>query len=326
LNDRRPGRRSRPWVSWVVGVLVGFVILVATLVIVVIVHSRSNQAIVLPADGKPFVTSPPVTPQGATARYSQTLLRQGDYNRPISFVTPPDAKPGERLPAVIVVHGRDYSVPQELEAGGWDKAVTEDRFVAVFPQAEGGSWNAGGCCRLANTLGIGDVAFLEAIVSDLTRRPEIDPSRIFMVGDSNGGMLTYFFLCEHASQLAGAASIEGTNASGCEPNAAIPILHVAGTADQVVPYEGGRTAASVVFASGSFDPVPASVRAVAGAEGCAPAQVLTTAGTVKTETWAGCRDGSRVQLVTLGGAPHGWPTGSPYDATTESLRFFGIAA
>jgi polyhydroxybutyrate depolymerase len=306
------------------GVLAGFVILAVAWAALVVWHSRSTQGIALPPDGETLPTTPPSVPPGGTARFSQTGIRQGDVNRAVAFVSPADPRPGQRMPAVIVLHGRNTSVPDEFGVGGWDKAVTDDHFVAVFPEAEGGSWNAGGCCRTATTFGIGDVAFLEAIVTDLTRRPEIDPTRIFMVGDSNGGMLTYSFLCQHARQLAGAASVTGTNASGCEPNAAIPVMHVAGTADQVVPYNGGTTAASLVFADGSFQPVPASVAAVAGAEGCGRSPAVVTDGTVKTEQWTGCRNDSRVQLVTLAGAPHGWPVGAPYDATAEVLRFFGI--
>jgi polyhydroxybutyrate depolymerase len=324
MTDPRPTRRRRPWLWWIVGVLTGFVILVIGAVTVVVMHSRTTQAIALPVDGQPLATTPPATPKGLTASYSETGIKQGDSNRTIAFVSPTDAHPDQRLPAVIVLHGRDGSGQAELAIGGWDKAVTDDHFVAVFPQALGGSWNAGGCCRPATTFGIGDVAFLEAIVTDLRRRPEIDPARIFMVGDSNGGMLTYSFLCEHAAQLAGAASVTGTDASGCEPNAATPVLHVAGTADAVVPYNGGTTAASLVFASGSFEPVPASVASVAAAEGCAPNEEVATDRTVQTKRWTGCRNGSRVQLVTIAGAPHAWPVGSPYDATAEVLRFFGI--
>jgi polyhydroxybutyrate depolymerase len=326
VKEPRIGRRRRPWVWWLVGVVAGLVILAGGWVTLVVLHSRSTQAIALPPDGQPLVTAPPVTPRGLTARYSQTAIRQGDANRPIGLAWPSDATPGERFPAVIVVHGRQGSGPQELAIGGWDKAVTDRRFVAVFPQSEGGSWNAGGCCRPATTFGIGDVAYLEAIVADLTRRPEIDPSRIYMVGDSNGGMLTYAFLCQHAAQLAGAASVSGTNTSGCEPNVPIPVLHVAGTADQVVPYEGGTNVASVFLADGSFQPVPASVAAVAKAEGCGPDPAVTTDRTVKTDQWTRCRNGSRVQLVTLDGAPHAWPSGSPYDATSEVLRFFGFGS
>jgi poly(3-hydroxybutyrate) depolymerase len=51
---------------------------------------------------------------------------------------------------------------------------------------------------------------------------------------------------------------------------------------------------------------------------------VNTDGSVKTERWTGCRGGSHVQLVTLDGAPHAWPVGSPYDATAEVLRYFGI--
>jgi polyhydroxybutyrate depolymerase len=305
--------------------MMGFVLLLLALVVLFVLHSRSNQELVLPPDGGTLPTTPPATPKGSRSLYSQTGIRQGDTVRQIAIVSPPDQHSGERLPAVIVLHGLNGSGGSEAEAGGWDAKVAEDRFIAVFPQGALGSWNAGGCCRPATTLGVEDVPFLDAIVTDLTRRDAVDPTRIYMVGDSNGGMETYAYLCQHADRLAGAASVTGTNDSGCQPNATVPLLHVAGTADEVVPYHGGSSAASVAFASGGFQPVPASVAAVAASEGCPDEPVTTAEGAVTTERWSDCRGGSLVQLVTIEGATHKWPVGAPYDATTEILRFFGIA-
>ena len=42
--------------------------------------------------------------------------------------------------------------------------------------------------------------------------------------------------------------------------------------------------------------------------------------------WAECTAGTRVRLVTIDGMAHVWPSGYPYDATTEILAFFGITS
>jgi polyhydroxybutyrate depolymerase len=147
-----------------------------------------------------------------------------------------------------------------------------------------------------------------------------------MAGVSNGGMMTYRYLCEHGDRLAGAASVLGTNMSGCDPDVALPVLHVAARDDEIVPYDGGTSAASLVFASGAFPPVVSSIEQVAAAAGCGSEPARTDAGTVHTDVWSGCGNGAVVKLVTLDGARHVWPSGPPYDATSEILRFFGISS
>jgi polyhydroxybutyrate depolymerase len=321
-----PTRRRRPWVRWVVlGVAVALVATVAA-VAFVIWRTRSDQELVLPADGSPLPTTPPAPVEGRRALYSEMAVMQGSQRRVASILTPPDVQPGERLPLVFLLHGRGIGVAAFAEAAPWDTAVADDRFIAAFVQGVSDAWNAGDCCRPATTFGIDDLALLDAFVVDMSKRPDVDPARVFMAGQSNGGMMTYRYLCEHGDRLAGAASVLGTNMSGCDPNVALPVLHVAARDDEVVPYDGGRTGPSLLFASGSFPPVVESLEEVASTAGCGPEPARTDAASVHTDVWSGCRDGAVVELVTLDGARHVWPRGAPYDATDEILRFFGITS
>ena len=47
------------------------------------------------------------------------------------------------------------------------------------------------CCGRARSLGLDDVGFLDAVLDDVARRVEIDATRIYEVGESNGAMLAY---------------------------------------------------------------------------------------------------------------------------------------
>ncbi len=236
-------------------------------------------------------------------------------------LSPPNIRDGERLPLVVLLHGFNTSPSEEIGAGSWDAAVVRRRFVLAAPESNAASWNAGGCCGLSKSMQIDDVARIRHLIEELSRRPQIDPSRIYLVGDSNGGMMTYRFLCRDAHRLAGAASIEGTRVSGCTPNAAIPFLHVAGLADMTVPFEGGQSLAAWVLGV-TFAPVERSMEQFTVALDCAePSE--SKAGNVTTTRWV-CRDGAPVQLVTLAGWGHAWPTPKWYPATEQVLDFFGI--
>jgi polyhydroxybutyrate depolymerase len=311
-------------------------VLVIALAVVVAVQARNHQSVTGPtsstsvplsgtstttttsAGGHPAGGSPVVTSTCAQVDQPWPLSPRG-----CTIISPPNVRTGEKLPVVFVLHGFNTTAVQERGIGQWDAAVVKDRFIAAFPQGDFNSWNAGGCCALAKSGDIDDVGYLQTLVTGVRQLPDVDPTRIFMVGESNGGMMTYRFLCQHADELAGAASVEGTSVAGCEPNAKIRFIHVHGRDDTTVPYNGGQSLISWVLGV-SFTTVPYSVEQVAKAEGCG-SPTTQTQGSVTTEDWVGCGTGGPVRLVSLDGWGHSWPTGA-YDATAQILQYFGIAS
>ncbi len=307
------------------------VVVVALVVVLVAQAVNRQQNAEVPTTAPPPATSSTAPATGSTAPSSPVVVSacaQVDQAFPLQprgciLVSPPNVQPGEKLPLVFVLHGFNTAPETERVNGHWDEAVVRDRFIAAFPQGDFNSWNAGGCCGLAKSGNIDDVGYLQTLLVGLRQKSDVDPTRIFMVGESNGGMMTYRFLCQHADELAGAASSEGTSVAGCEPNAKVRFIHVHGTADTTVPYNGGQSLISWVLGV-TFTSVPYSVQQLAASEGCA-APTSTTAGSVTTQTWDQCGGGGPVQLVTLAGWGHAWPTGA-YDATAQILSFFGIAS
>lgn len=240
-----------------------------------------------------------------------------------TMLSPPSVDDGERLPLVVLLHGFNTSPTQELGNGDWDAAVVRRRFLLMAPESNQGSWNVGGCCGLSQSFGVDDAGRLRRLLTAAKERPDVDPERIYLVGDSNGGMMVYRFLCNGAAEVAGAASIEGTRVAGCTPDAPVPIIHIAGLADMTVPYEGGQSLVSWVLGV-SFPSVEKSISQLTTALDCTgPTDSGANAGKVRTREWS-CAGGTPVRLVTLDGWGHAWPTPSWYRATDEVLDFFGI--
>jgi polyhydroxybutyrate depolymerase len=152
--------------------------------------------------------------------------------------------------------------------------------------------------------------------------PFVDPGRIVMVGESNGGMMAYAFACAHGDLLAGVASVGGTPMTHCASPRPLATMHVHGLNDQTVPYQGGASTIGN-FLGIQFPPVAASVTAFATGMGCEATPTVTRSGPVSIEDRP-CPGGARSRLVTIDGMGHGWPSGSPYDATGEILRYFGL--
>jgi poly(3-hydroxybutyrate) depolymerase len=332
-------------VSPLVGALIALAVLVLAALLVWTIQAIRRQEEVTPPTSAPTTSRPgvpgttqPTGPTQSTSRPSSGRRTDDGalvsschpYPQPFplsplgcTVLSPPNIKVGEKLPFVVMLHGFNTSPNQEMTAGDWDAAVVRDRVIVAFPESNAASWNAGACCGLSQGAGANDVAYLQKLVTDAKARPEIDPSRVFMVGNSNGGMMTYRYICDHADELAGAASVEGTRVVGCTPTTPIPFLHVAGRADEVVPYLGGQSLVSWVLGV-TFQGVESSVREFAAASGCSGEPSTRTTGAVTRAMWRGCAGGSRVELDSIAGWPHRWPNGRAYDATTEVMSFFGL--
>ena len=232
--------------------------------------------------------------------------------------------PRQKLPVVIILHGLGSDAESMARMAEWPTAVRDRDFVAVFADGYENSWNAGGCCGAAKDAGENDVAFLDAIVDQVVAEQGVDPSRIYLTGYSNGAMMTYRYLCERPDRLAGAASVSGTDWSGCKQSAAVPFMQVSGADDPVVPVKGGPSSMPGV---GNVPKVETSVLGVALGAGCGPAKA-TTLGKVKVTRAEGCRNGATVRFDVVDGLDHSYPSGAVrpgYVAVDRILDFWGIA-
>lgn len=248
-------------------------------------------------------------------------MQQGLVRRECFLFRPAESEDTVRLPVVVLLHGLTETPSHIRGVGGWDREVLDRRLIVVTPEGVSNSWNAGGCCAIAKVLGVDDVTYLSNLLDELRQRPDVDPKRIFMVGGSNGGMMTYRFACAHGDRLAGIASVAGSKVDSCALPS-VPVMHIHGTDDRVVPYEGGKSLATAILGVNVPD-VESSMAEIAEQQACGTPAVAGRTGW-STTSWASCADGSKVELIAVTGGSHDWPTGEPVDATGQILTFFGL--
>jgi polyhydroxybutyrate depolymerase len=262
---------------------------------------------------------------GTTLAASGMWIRQSGHDRDATVVAPTDVAEGERLPVVIVLPGLGYTSNDAMNGENWLPQLDARHLIGVFPDGIGEAWNAGSCCKPANVTTVDDVGFLTSLITQVEQRDDVDSSRIYMVGFSNGGMMMYRFLCTHGDMLAGGASVAGPSVAHCLPSASIPLIHVAGTADAVVPLGGGFSQAWLTFGVGQVPSTLAAMNDLVTNDGCWPTPFVNgPASDVSIERWQGCENGAVHELAILLGGAHVWPVGGDFDATTEILDFFGL--
>lgn len=268
-------------------------------------------------------------PVAAQERPSEHHLRAGGADRSYLLATPPASGPAA---LVIALHGGGGNAGTMVPR--WLSTAQREGFVVAFPQGLGraanmGTWNAGGCCGYAMTSQVDDVAFIAAVIDDVSRQVEIDPRRIYVAGLSNGGMLTHRVAREMGERLAGAAIVAGAQFDdGPAASAPVPVLIMHGEQDEVVPYRGGQSPMALVARSQSrpFLPVEDVVASWRRADGCEREPETTVDGDVTITVSSTCRGGSEVVFYRLASAGHGWPGPAPAIGGIERDRYEAVDA
>jgi len=217
------------------------------------------------------------------------------------------------VPLVIALHGGGGNA--RTMTPRWLDTARREGFAVAFPNGLGrnanmGTWNAGGCCGFAMTSDSDDVAFIEAMIDDITRDHRVDPSRVYVTGLSNGGMLTYRLGAALTSRIAAIAVVSGAMFGGeTPPTTPIPVLIMHGEQDDIVPFKGGTSPMALVARSQSrpFREVAYAVDFWRRADGCAETPVIEPRGDVTVETYARCVKGGEVVFYRLKSAGHTWP-------------------
>ena len=93
---------------------------------------------------------------------------------------------------------------------GFGAVARREGFTVAYPDGteytEGQrAWNTGYLLR-RQVREADDVAFLDALMDRLVAEGAVDPKRVYLVGGSNGAMMTLVYATQRAERLAGAAS------------------------------------------------------------------------------------------------------------------------
>ncbi|WP_346862178.1 PHB depolymerase family esterase [uncultured Draconibacterium sp.] len=152
----------------------------------------------------------------------------------------------ETLPIVFVLHGGGgkASGMTRFTRGRFNELADRDGFIVVYPNGYQKSWNDGERDTLAaaRRLNIDDVGFFESMIDDLDTKFSIDRKNIFACGISNGGFMVQRLAIER-SGLFKALGVVAANMSEdqqkSEPMNPVSAIFICGTADPLVPYNGG---------------------------------------------------------------------------------------
>ena len=174
---------------------------------------------------------------------AQAIVHDGIDREYILYI--PNSYDGtSSVPLMLNFHGFGGSASQFMQEADMRSLAEANTFILVYPQGsclDGSShWNP---CPIGgdNKSTADDVGFIESMISEISSQYNLDMERIYAAGYSNGGMMAYGLANYKSDLIAAVASVSGTMLNCTGPTShPMPVVHLHGTSDGVVSYNGSN--------------------------------------------------------------------------------------
>ena len=250
-------------------------------------------------------------------RANGTIVSSGQKREYLLYV-PSSYDRTKPTPLVISLHAAALWPATQMETSQWNKVADEHGFIVVYPS--GTTLRGGGTGVLPKiwgaTPGAGltaDVTFISELIDTLAAAYDIDSTRIYANGLSLGGGMTFALSCTLSDRIAAVGTVAAARTlpwSWCPDPRPVPMITFHGTADRMVPYNGGPSRDP--FSPREFPSVTTWTADWAGRNRCGPNPIESVAAADVTRLeYTDCAEDAAVVLYTVEGGGHSWPGGKP---------------
>jgi polyhydroxybutyrate depolymerase len=216
--------------------------------------------------------------------------------RPTILHVPASYDPQVPAPLLLLLHGcpSDAAGPFGENVFKMWPAAEERGILFAAPDGTGSpgqrSWGAcSGSFEVSS-------AYLRSLIEEAQGLFNVDPSRVFIVGYSDGGIMAYRMAVDHPDLVSAIACLSGIIAAGWIPTVPVPVLDVHGTADANLPYSDGVRSIEVFVASSAW-----ALPAVEAGRG---PDIVSGVQTAVRRWGLGCLPDGFLELWTLPGVTH----------------------
>ena len=264
---------------------------------------------------------------------TRTIVSSGETRQYLLYV-PKSYDRDKPTPLVISMHGAMNGPAFQMQLSQWNTAADENGFIVVYPAGNGTgpkTWFMKGARTPSR---MPDVVFISELIDRLEAAYNIDPTRVYANGMSNGGGMAFVLSCTLSHRIAAIGAVAAAQLlpwSWCQDGRPVPMIAFHGTGDRITPFNGGK----VWLAPDPFPSVPVWTANWARRNRCAPTPIAVgVAADVTRIEYRNCADDAAVVLDAVQGGGHTWPGGPPLpawlagptsrslDATREMWAFF----
>jgi polyhydroxybutyrate depolymerase len=213
-------------------------------------------------------------------------------------------------PLVISLHGAGIWGAVQKDLSQFNRVADREGLIVVYPSGIGGRgvrvWHEEEGPGLPR-----DVKFISELIDTLEAHYNIDSTRIYANGLSNGGGMSFALSCRLSNRIAAVglvASAQLLPFKWCTDPHPVPMINFHGTSDPEAAYRGGTS--WVVLNNKRFPSQVAWTASWAQRNKCAarPTDSRIAADVVR-RVYTRCANGADVELYTIEGGGHTWPGG-----------------
>lgn len=232
-----------------------------------------------------------------------------------------DLDTDENRPAILVLQGSGVKA-LAMRHVGFETIADRENLVVIYLPLRTPSWLLDAALKGEDTdtaFDVDTVNFVHQLFEELIVNEGLDPSRIYLTGFSDGGVATFYFMCELSHLVSAVATVSAamprTLIEDCAPERPIPLMMLNGTADSSVRFSGGHfgdpNRPQGLEMASAFD----TATFWRQANSCGEVDEKDALDDVDpkdqvrvwTQIWKDCEDGATIHFVTLVGGTHGWP-------------------
>ena len=176
-------------------------------------------------------------------------ISHNGINREYVLYVPNSYNGTSPVPLLFNFHGFGGSASSFMNDADMRAVAESNTFILIYPQgscANGAShWNP---CPTGgdNKSTADDVGFVDSMIQEISSEYAIDMKRIYAAGYSNGGMMAYGLANYKSELIAAVASVSGAMLDcTTTPSHPMPVMHLHGTSDGVIPYNGDSSYTAV---------------------------------------------------------------------------------
>ena len=265
---------------------------------------------------------PPINPPSfseecidAGLNIERCTFTHNNIERYYLIYVPANIDQNSEIPLLFSLHGYGGSAIRNIEYTNFRSLADENGFIVIFPQgapftsqlvSSSSHWNSGGWTSGSD---VDDVDFIETIIDQSLIKHNINESRIYSTGMSNGGFMSYHLACNLSSRIAAIASVTGSMTfetyDECNPSHPTPVLQIHGALDPTVPFSGNTTL--------GMKSIPDSMNYWATFNSCDAEPVIAIADffdegySIQYDYYENCMNNVSVELVLHSTMRHTWP-------------------
>ncbi|MCJ7623239.1 MAG: hypothetical protein MUO76_07030 [Anaerolineaceae bacterium] len=257
-------------------------------------------------------------------------IESSGQTRKYLLYIPETYDPAAPTPLIISMHGFVEWPAHQMEISHWNDLADEFGFIIVYPSGTGFPLRWHTYDQPDTDISpLHEVRFISDLIDKLESKYNIDKTRIYANGLSNGAGMSFVLACKLSERITAIGGVSGAYLlpwSDCKPSRPMPVILFHGTDDPIVPYLGGESNRSDY----QFPVIPEWISVWAERNECDDAALeLPSNGEVSGIKYTNCEQDADVILYTIQGGGHAWPGGEPLPEfivghTTQDIDSSGV--